>query len=472
MSAAAWLAAVLDAGSWRSWDEPAPARAAEPEYRAALERARERSGADEAVLTGRGTIGGRPVAAIVSEFAFLGGSIGEAAALRIVAAFDRATREGLPVVAAPASGGTRMQEGTAAFLRMLDVSRAVLRHRASRLPYLVHLRNPTTGGVLASWASLGDDTVAEPGALIGLLGPRVVAALGGDVPAEVQRAEHLLRHGLVDAVADAHGFRERAERLLGLLGLLWASAEEVEEPLCDPPSPVAPGASWPAVLASRDERRPRLPELIAALPAFLPRRGGPSALVTGFARLAGHTVLLIGQDGSHGRRTTVGDLAAAREAFALAERLGLPVVTIVDTPGTELSAAAETAGMAQSVAATIAAAEALTVPSATLLLGEGAGAAALSLCGTDLIVAAEDAWLAPLPPEGAAALTFGDPAEAQRVSELQRIGSASLLADGLLTGAVVEGVPRLAVAGGGTAAALARALLRLAGAGALVPTTS
>ena len=131
------------------------------------------------MLTGRGQVRGRPVAVVVNEFRFLAGSIGRAAADRITAAVRRATAEGLPLLASTASGGTRMQEGTPAFVRMVEISRALMDHRAAGLPYLVHLRHPTTGGVYASWGSLGHVTVAEPGALVGFLGPKVYAGLNG-----------------------------------------------------------------------------------------------------------------------------------------------------------------------------------------------------------------------------------------------------------------------------------------------------
>ncbi|HWT34615.1 MAG TPA: carboxyl transferase domain-containing protein, partial [Microbacterium sp.] len=216
-TAAAWLDEVLDGGSFRSWDA-APTPPADADYRAALARAGERSGADEAVRTGAGTVAGRGVAVIVSEFGFLGGSIGLATAARIVAAFERAAAEGRPVIAGLASGGTRMQEGAAAFLTMRTIAAAVQRFRLSGLPYLAHLRHPVTGGVYASWASLADDVSAEPGALIGLLGPRVVEGLAAGVPQGVQCAENVHAHGLLDVVVDAAGFRVRAATLLGMLG--------------------------------------------------------------------------------------------------------------------------------------------------------------------------------------------------------------------------------------------------------------
>src|SRR5699024_2285279 len=135
-----------------------------------LERAAQKSGVDEAVVTGEGTLRGRRVVLIACEFDSLAGSIGIAAAERIVSAIERATAERLPILASPTSGGTRMQEGTVAFLQMVKISAAVAGHKTAGLPYLVYLRHPTTGGVFASWGSLGHVSVAEPGALIGFLG--------------------------------------------------------------------------------------------------------------------------------------------------------------------------------------------------------------------------------------------------------------------------------------------------------------
>ncbi|MFD4181730.1 carboxyl transferase domain-containing protein, partial [Rhodococcus sp. NPDC058514] len=180
LSAREILDLVLDAGSYESWDLPPIRVEANTSYRADLDAAQAKTGLDESVITGVGTVRGRRVAVIACEFGFLAGSIGVAAAERIVTAIERATAEGLPLLASPTSGGTRMQEGTLAFVQMVKIAAAVTVHKAAHLPYLVYLRNPTTGGVFASWGSLGHVTVAEPGALIGFLGPRVYQALYGE----------------------------------------------------------------------------------------------------------------------------------------------------------------------------------------------------------------------------------------------------------------------------------------------------
>ena len=179
----------LDEGTFRSWDTPPIDVPMSPEYAEMLAGARARTGLDESVITGEGRLQGRRVAVVAGEFAFLGGSIGVAAAERLVLAVERATSEGIPLLASPVSGGTRMQEGTVAFLQMVKIAGAVAAHKAAGLPYLVYLRSPTTGGVLASWGSLGHLTVAEPGALVGFLGPRVYQALYGEpFPEGVQTA--------------------------------------------------------------------------------------------------------------------------------------------------------------------------------------------------------------------------------------------------------------------------------------------
>ena len=182
LSAQQLLDLALDEGSFASWDSPVDDATVPPgsEYARELAAAREKTGLDESVITGEGRLRGRRVAVVACEFRFLAGSIGVGAAERLVKAIERATAEGLPLMAAPVSGGTRMQEGTVAFLQMVKIAAAVELHKRAHLPYIVYLRHPTTGGVFASWGSLGHVTAAEPGALIGFLGPRVYEHLYGE----------------------------------------------------------------------------------------------------------------------------------------------------------------------------------------------------------------------------------------------------------------------------------------------------
>ena len=250
--------AVLDDGSFSSWDAPPVPVATNDEYRRELAEAAARTGLDESVVTGEGRVFGRRVAVVACEFDFLAGSIGVAAAERITAAVQRATAEGLPLLASPSSGGTRMQEGTVAFLQMVKIAAAVQLHKRAHLPYLVYLRHPTTGGVFASWGSLGHITVAEPGALVGFLGPRVYEHLYGEpFPAGVQTAENLQRHGVIDAVIPLDLLRSTLDRALKVV------ADEPEPPPPEPqPEPLPDIPAWESVVASRRPDRPGVGQLL------------------------------------------------------------------------------------------------------------------------------------------------------------------------------------------------------------------
>src|SRR5215471_17717932 len=208
-------------------------------YSRELADARAATGRDESVLTGEGRVYGRRVALVACEFDFLAGSIGVAAAERIITAVQRATTERLPLLASPSSGGTRMQEGTVAFLQMVKIAAAVELHKRAHLPYLVYLRHPTTGGVFASWGSLGHITVAEPGALIGFLGPRVYEHLYGEpFPSGIQTAENLQRHGVIDGVVALDELRRIVDRALTVIA-------DAPAP-CPAPLPAEPTPDVPA----------------------------------------------------------------------------------------------------------------------------------------------------------------------------------------------------------------------------------
>lgn len=438
------LATVLDPGSFVSWDEPPEQPDLGPEYAAQLARARERSGVDEAVVTGEGRLDGRRVAVAAGEFAFLAGSIGAAASERLTRAVERATAEGLPLLASPSSGGTRMQEGTPAFLHMVKIGQAVMAHRRARLPYLVYLRDPTTGGVLASWGSLGHLTVAEPGALVGFLGPRVREVIHGEpFPEGVQLAENLVGRGVLDGVVPLEGLREVA---IGALHVLTSPQDPQGDHV------VGAGAAtdrpaWASVEATRRPDRPGLRELLHhAAETFIPLRGTGSGesdltVIIGLARMAGCSFVLVGQDRRAQQHAYLGPAAlrVAQRGFQLAEELGLPVVTVIDTPGAELSAEAEQAGMAGEIARCLGALATVEVPVVSVVLGEGTGGGALALMPADRTVCAENGWIAPLPPEGASAIVHRTGDHAAEMAEAHRIRAVDLLA----SGAVDEVVPEL-----------------------------
>ena len=440
---------VLDEGTFRSWDEPVPLPDGPQEYVDALVAARERSGVDESVLTGEGLLRGRRVAVVAGEFAFLGGSIGVASAERLVRAIERATAAGLPLLASPSSGGTRMQEGTVAFLQMVKISAALVAHKAAGLPYLVYLRHPTTGGVLASWGSLGHVTVAEPGALVGFLGPRVYEALYGEpFPAGVQQSENLYDHGLIDAVLPADQVAELAGRALSVLmaprelpgGVPSASAPDLEPVGGDVPA-------WESITRSRRADRPGVRRLLRfAATDVVPLSGtgegerDPGLLIA-LARFGGAPCVVLGQDRREqtpDRPLGPGALREARRGMRLARELRLPLVTIIDTPGAALSREAEEGGLAGEIARSLAELVALEAPTLSVLLGQGTGGAALALVPADRVIAAQHGWLSPLPPEGASAIVHRDLDHAAEMAERQGVRSADLRAAGIVDAIVPE----------------------------------
>lgn len=434
--------AVLDENSFIRWDSEPLAVPASAAYARELADARAATGLDESVLTGEGRIFGRRVAVVVCEFGFLGGSIGVAAAERITAAVQRATAERLPLLASPSSGGTRMQEGTVAFLQMVKIAAAVRLHTRAHLPYLVYLRNPTTGGVFASWGSLGHVTLAEPGALIGFLGPRVYQLLYGEpFPEGVQTAENLERHGVIDDVIPLDELRPTLDRAMTVIA---DPAGPLPTP--PPPEPTPDVAAWDSVVASRRPDRPGVGLLLrhgATDQVLLSGTGRGEAATTllALARFAGQPVVVLGQRRiAGGRASTVGpaSLREARRGMALAAELRLPLVLVIDTAGPALSADAEQGGLAGQIAQCLAELVTLDTPTVSVLLGQGSGGPALAMVPADRVLAALHGWLAPLPPEGASAIVFRDTDHAAELAAAQGIRSTDLLASGIVDVVVAE----------------------------------
>ena len=302
-----------------------------------------------------------------------------------------------------------MQEGTPAFVQMIRISQAVAAHKAAGLPYLVYLRHPTTGGVMASWGSLGHMTVAEPGALVGFLGPRVYEALyDREFPEGVQTAENLYAHGIIDAVLAPDEIADILDRALDdPAGAPARASPPVPAPADDPIPDVD---TWDAVTRSRRRDRPGVRRLLRyAATDVIPLNGtgqGESdpGLLIALVRFGQAPCVFLGQD----RRGQTWDhplgpeaLREARRGMRLASELGLPLVTVIDTQGAALSPDAENGGLAGEIARCLSDLVTLDAPTLCLMLGEGNGGGALALLPADRVVAAQHAWLSPLPPEGA-----------------------------------------------------------------------
>lgn len=437
------ISALLDVGSFTSWDQPPLSVSDSTRYRDDLRDAEQAAGTDESVLTGGGLLRGRHVAVVACEFDFLAGSIGVAAAERIAVAVERATELDLPLIASPTSGGTRMQEGTVAFVQMVKIAGAIAAHKAAGHPYVVYLRNPTMGGVFASWGSLGHMTFAEPGALIGFLGPRVYQALyDRPFPEGVQTAENLYRNGVIDGVVDLTVFRRIAHRALSVFsGVPDGAAAPIEQE----PSAM-PERAWDSVAVSRRADRPGVRGLLRQTTQRVPLSGtgqGESdrTVVVALGRLRGQPCVVFGHDRSGQQGEQLMGPAALREArrsMQLAQELRLPLVLVIDTVGAALSKEAEERGLAPEIARCIADLALLDTPTVSVLLGQGTGGGALALLPADRVLAATHGWLAPLPPEGASAIVYRDTDHAAELAERQRIRAADLLADGIVDRIVPE----------------------------------
>lgn len=471
------LSHVPDAGSVRAWNDPVTDPPTHEPYSTALAAARRATGREESIWTGTGTVQGRRVALVVGDPEFLGGSLGVGASKRLTRAIERATEQGLPILSFPVGGGTRMQEGTIAFLQMVTITGAVMAHKAANLPYLVYLRSPTMGGVFASWGSLGHVTLAEPGALVGFLGPRVYEALYGEpFPPGVQLAENLAARGVIDAVVPLDDLAGVFDRLLTVCLARRERGLTSENHPPTPPEemsvPIEPTDAWESVLLTRLPDRPGLRELLQVAEDVTMLNGtgaGEShpGSVLALARFGQAPCVVLGQD-RHAQALTgpldAGALREARRGLRLSRELRLPLVTVIDTQGAALSTQAEEGGLASEIARTLSELLTLPTPTVSVLLGQGAGGIALALVPADRVLATRHAWLAPLPPEGASAIVHRDTDHAPDLARLQGIAAPDLLATGIIDRIIPEPADTVAepeVFTATVAAAIADELLRV-----------
>ena len=454
LSAHEWIALLFDEGSFDEaftgvpTPDPLNFEDSQP-YAARILEARKASGGDEAVLVGLATIGGQRVIAAVSDFRFIGGSMGYAVGERVVHAMDRAASAKVPFVALTCSGGARMQEGMVALLQMSKTVAAAARLHEAHIPMISVLAHPTTGGVYASYATQADVIVAERGAMIGFAGPRVRAVHDEDEPREALFAEDLLEAGQVDAVVARESIRDTLITLVSLMRPTPAVDPDLLPPAVQPRNLPS---GWAAVQAARHPDRPRALAYIRGLTAdYFPFRGDREgaddpALVGGLARLGDTNVVVIGQERGdqslsgprHDGRVSAAGYRKARRLMRLAERLQLPLVTFIDTPGAHDGIADEAAGLAGAISECLATMSRLTTPCVSVVIGEGGSGGALALTVADRILMQQNAMFAITSPEGAAAILFRDRERAPEVADALGVSAADLLALGAIDTVVAE----------------------------------
>ena len=418
-------------------------------YRERLEEARRKTGLADAVVTGLCRIEGQPAVLAVMDFRFLGGSMGSVVGEKIAAACEMAIKKRQPLVAVTCSGGARMQEGMLSLAQMAKTAAAVQRLHAKRVPFIVLLANPTTGGVYASFGSLGDVLLAEPGALVSFAGPRVAKALAGGERAEPPRtAEFLLEKGQIDGVVPRPKSREAIGELLRLCtgGHLKATGRSALPPVRE----TAVGA-WAAVERARHDNRPTsLDYLHRILSSFVEIHGDRAvgddpAVVCGPADMDGRAVMVIAQergrreDPTHrGGHMRPEGYRKAQRAMSLAAKWGLPLLTLVDTPGADPGLESEAGGLGWSISHSMAVMSDLPTPVLSVVIGEGGSGGALALGVADRVLMMENAIYSVIAPEGAAAILYRDSTQAPSVANSLKLTSHDLMNLGLVDGLVPE----------------------------------
>ncbi|WP_460065226.1 carboxyl transferase domain-containing protein [Streptomyces sp. YKOK-I1] len=401
-----------------------------PGYDLSRARAADHTGESESVVCGTAEVEGTQAVLLAFEFGFLGGSLGERTGDRLAAAYAHAREHRLPVVPLVATGGSRMQEGMLALTQLQRVARESALTRQAGLAQIAVVRDPTTGG---GWATLGagaDVVLALPGAQVGFAGSRVRPA---DADPAAYTAEAQVAAGAADAVVPAGELRETLGRWLRLLTGGSQKPVPVPEPLGARDLPVS---GWDAVRRARSPRRPRAARYLDAcltgrVAISGDRCGGtdPDGMLCGFGEQGGRTVAYAAQTGS---ATRPAGYRTATRLIRLADRLGIPVLTLVDTPGAANDAEAERQGAGAAIAELFGVLATVRTPVTTLVIGEGGSGGALALAAPGRTWAAPDSYFSVIAPEMAAAILKRPPAEVEATAGQLRIRPQDLVELGVI----------------------------------------
>lgn len=442
---------LADEGSFQEWDSSL--QGGNPlEYRGyeeKLEGLREKTGLTEAVVTGRMLINGSAAAVGVCDGRFLMASMGEAVGEKITRAVERATEEGLPLILFACSGGARMQEGIMSLMQMAKTASALKRHSDAGLLYISVLTDPTTGGVTASFAMLGDVILAEPKALIGFAGPRVIEqTIRQKLPKGFQRSEFLLEHGFIDGIICRENMKETLSGLLKLHEKNNAAWQEKDESACREKGQnenveyfLDDRDAWAHVEASRKADRPvgsdYIERLFTEFTEFHGDRlyGDDKAVIGGAARFHGMPVTVIAQakgtdtKGNIERNFGMPSPEGYRKALRLmkqAEKFSRPVICFVDTPGAFCGLEAEERGQGEAIARNLYEMSGLKVPLLSVVIGEGGSGGALAMAVADEVWMLENSIYSILSPEGFASILWKDSSKAKEAARVMKLTAGDL----------------------------------------------
>ena len=462
---------IADEGSFEEWDMDLDGMDGPPDplqfkgYSQKIKKLREQTGLKEAVVTGRVKINGTQAVIGVCDGRFMMASMGYAVGEKITRAVERATNEKLPVILFTCSGGARMQEGIISLMQMEKTSAALKRHSDAGLLYVTVLTDPTTGGVTASFAMLGDIIIAEPQALIGFAGPRVIEqTIGEKLPEGFQRAEFLLEHGFVDQIVKRENMKPVLGRILKMHDHVHPDCRKGKEVRKSDRTEPVPKAgmtekkagkkaaeqepwseksltAWERVCRSRSKERPVGKDYIDILfEDFVELHGDryyrdDPAIIGGIAYFQGICVTVIAQAKG---RTTKENLERnfampspegyrkARRLMKQAEKFHRPVINFVDTPGAFCGMEAEERGQGEAIARNLFELSGLKVPVLSVVIGEGGSGGALALAVADEVWMLENSVYSVLSPEGFASILWKDSSRSAEAAKMMKLTAADL----------------------------------------------
>ena len=437
-----------------------------PEYEEKIAQVQAKTHLEEAVRIGEAKIDGQRVVLGVCDARFLMGSMGHVVGEKITQSFERATQERLPVILFCCSGGARMQEGIISLMQMAKTSAAIKRHSEAGLLYIPVLTDPTTGGVTASFAMLGDIILAEPGALIGFAGPRVIAqTIGQKLPEGFQRSEFLVEHGIIDGIVRRENLKQTLSNLVklhqrnkGYCQFLRISLpeENKEEKKNKKRKKEKEMTAWEKVEAARDSKRLTSLDYIETIfDSFMELHGDRAfrddgAVVGGLAVLDGQPVTVIGvQKGRNTKDNITRNFGMPspegyRKALRLmkqAEKFNRPVICFIDTPGAFCGIEAEERGQGEAIARNLLEMSDLKVPVLSIVIGEGGSGGALALGVANEVWMMENATYSILSPEGFASILWKDSKKAKEAAEVMKITAKDLLELGIVEQVIPEDIP-------------------------------
>ncbi len=448
---------IADDGTFEEWDKDLVG--ANPMdykgYPEKLAAVQEKTKLKEAIVTGKAEINGLETVIGVCDGRFLMSSMGEAVGEKIARAVERATKERLPVILFACSGGARMQEGITSLMQMAKTSAAIKRHSDAGLLYISVLTDPTTGGVTASFAMLGDVILAEPKALIGFAGPRVIEqTIGQKLPKGFQRSEFLLEHGFIDRIVEREEMKTVLSEILQMHQKTGAPRREKRD--MQPEQPEAETAAgeeedelsaWDRVQISRMKDRPVGSDYIQTLfTDFMEFHGDryfadDKAIIGGIARFHGQPVTVIAQakgtttkeniERNFGMPSPDGYRKALR-LMKQAEKFGRPVICFVDTPGAFCGLEAEERGQGEAIARNIYEMSGLRVPVLSIIIGEGGSGGALAMATADEVWMLENSIYSILSPEGFASILWKDSTKAKEAAGVMKLTAHDLYRAGIV----------------------------------------